>query len=174
MPRIKQTALAVAALLCASFAVPALADQPKQGGAVVVTFKDDLATLDPAVGYDWQNWSIIKSIFSGLMDYEPGTTKLIPDLAQSYTISDDGLTYTFKLRPGLKFHNGRAVTSADVKYSIERAVNPKTQCPGAGYFSMIQGYADEAAGKTTTLTGITTPDDRMEEGLKRLEAWKGL
>ena len=160
MPRIKQTALAVAALLCASFAVPALADQPKQGGAVVVTFKDDLATLDPAVGYDWQNWSIIKSIFSGLMDYEPGTTKLIPDLAQSYTISDDGLTYTFKLRPGLKFHNGRAVTSADVKYSIERAVNPKTQCPGAGYFSMIQGYADEAAGKTTTLTGITTPDDR--------------
>ena len=160
MPRLKQTALAVAALLCASFAVPALADQPKQGGAVVVTFKDDLATLDPAVGYDWQNWSIIKSIFSGLMDYEPGTTKLMPDLAQSYTISDDGLTYTFKLRPGLKFHNGRAVTSADVKYSIERAVNPKTQCPGAGYFSMIQGYADEAAGKTTTLTGITTPDDR--------------
>ena len=160
MPRLKQTALAVAALLCASFAVPALADQLKQGGAVVVTFKDDLATLDPAVGYDWQNWSIIKSIFSGLMDYEPGTTKLMPDLAQSYTISDDGLTYTFKLRPGLKFHNGRAVTSADVKYSIERAVNPKTQCPGAGYFSMIQGYADEAAGKTTTLTGITTPDDR--------------
>ena len=160
MPRIKQTALAVAALLCASFAVPALADKPKQGGAVVVTFKDDLATLDPAVGYDWQNWSIIKSIFSGLMDYEPGTTKLMPDLAQSYTISDDGLTYTFKLRPGLKFHNGRAVTSADVKYSIERAVNPKTQCPGAGYFSMIQGYDDEAAGKTTTLTGITTPDDR--------------
>ena len=147
-------------MLCASFAVPALADQPKQGGAVVVTFKDDLATLDPAVGYDWQNWSIIKSIFSGLMDYEPGTTKLMPDLAQSYTISDDGLTYTFKLRPGLKFHNGRAVTSADVKYSIERAVNPKTQCPGAGYFSMIQGYDDEAAGKTTTLTGITTPDDR--------------
>jgi ABC-type dipeptide transport system, periplasmic component len=54
----------------------------------------------------------------------------MPDLAESYTISDDGLTYTFKLRPNLKFHNGRAVTSADVKYSIERAVNPKTQCPG--------------------------------------------
>ena len=79
---------------------PAFADTPpKQGGAAVVTFKDDLATLDPAIGYDWQNWSIIKSIFSGLMDYKPGTTELMPDLAESYTISDDGLTYTFKLRP---------------------------------------------------------------------------
>ena len=119
MRSLKRAALAAAALLCVGLAVPALADsQPKQGGAVTITFKDDLATLDPAIGYDWQNWSIIKSIFSGLMDYEPGTTKLMPDLAESYTISDDGLTYTFKLRSGLKFHNGRAVTSADVKYSI--------------------------------------------------------
>src|SRR3954454_21337964 len=138
--------LAVAAIAASVVLAPAArSDQPKQGGSIVVTFKDDLATLDPAIGYDWQNWSIIKSIYSGLMDYEPGTTKLMPDLAESYTISDDGLTYTFKLRPNLKFHNGRAVTAADVKYSIERAVNPKTQCPGAGYFSMIQGYDDEAA-----------------------------
>ena len=72
---------------------------PKQGGAAVVTFNNDLTTLDPAIGYDWQNWSVIKSIFDGLMDYKPGTTELMPDLAESYTISDDGLTYTFKLRP---------------------------------------------------------------------------
>ncbi len=81
---------------------------PKQGGAAVVTFNNDLTTLDPQVGYDWQNWSVIKSIFDGLMDYKPGTTELEPDLAESYTVSDDGLTYTFKLRPGVKFHNGRA------------------------------------------------------------------
>jgi ABC-type transport system substrate-binding protein len=161
MPNLKHLVLAAALLAGALGLTPAqAASQPKQGGSVVVTFKDDLATLDPAVGYDWQNWSIIKSIFSGLMDYEPGTTKLMPDLAESYAISDDGLTYTFRLRPNLKFHNGRAVTAADVKYSIERAVNPKTQCPGAGYFSMIQGYDDEAAAKTTTLSGITTPDER--------------
>ena len=159
MRSLKRAALAAMALAGALILSPAFADTPpKQGGAAVVTFKDDLATLDPAIGYDWQNWSIIKSIFSGLMDYKPGTTELMPDLAESYTISDDGLTYTFKLRPNLKFHNGRAVTSADVKYSIERAVNPKTQCPGAGYFSMIKGYDDEAAGKTTELSGITTPD----------------
>ncbi|HYV88367.1 MAG TPA: ABC transporter substrate-binding protein, partial [Candidatus Polarisedimenticolia bacterium] len=47
----------------------------------------------------------------------------------------------------------------DVRYSIERAVNPKTQCPGAGYFSTIKGYDDVAAGKTTSLAGLATPDD---------------
>ncbi|TIW34132.1 MAG: ABC transporter substrate-binding protein, partial [Mesorhizobium sp.] len=46
----------------------------KPGGAITITYKDDVATLDPAIGYDWQNWSMIKSLFDGLMDYEPGTT----------------------------------------------------------------------------------------------------
>ena len=104
-----------AAFALLSAAPSVLAESPKQGGAAVVTFNNDLTTLDPQVGYDWQNWSVIKSIFDGLMDYKPGTTELEPDLAESYTISDDGLTYTFKLRAGVKFHNGRALTPADVK-----------------------------------------------------------
>src|SRR3954466_1897196 len=105
---------AAAALALLAAAPLALADAPKQGGSAVITFNNDLTTLDPQVGYDWQNWSVIKSIFDGLMDYKPGSTELEPDLAQSYTISDDGLTYTFTLRNGIKFHNGRPVTSADV------------------------------------------------------------
>jgi oligopeptide transport system substrate-binding protein len=148
---------AVAAALIA--AGPALA-APKQGGAAVVTFNNDLTTLDPQIGYDWQNWTVIKSIFDGLMDYEPGTTKLTPDLAESYSISDDGQTYTFKLRDGVKFHNGRAMTSADVKYSLERAVSPATQSPGGGYFGAIKGFDDMVAGKATELSGVTTPDDK--------------
>ncbi len=151
---------AVAALALLATAPMALAQSPKQGGAATITFNNDLTTLDPHVGYDWQNWSVIKSIFDGLMDYKPGTTELEPDLAESYTVSDDGLTYTFKLRDGVKFHNGRAMTSADVKYSFERAVNPATQSPGGGYFGMIAGYDDVAGGKATTLSGIETPDDK--------------
>jgi oligopeptide transport system substrate-binding protein len=151
---------AVAALALMVAAPLAMADAPKQGGQATITFNNDLTTLDPQVGYDWQNWSVIKSIFDGLMDYKPGTTELEPDLAQSYTVSDDGLTYTFKLRDGVKFHNGRTMTSADVKYSFERAVNPATQSPGGGYFSMIKGYDEEAGGKATTLSGIETPDDK--------------
>ena len=146
------------ALLATAPAV--LAQSHKQGGAAVVTFNNDLTTLDPQVGYDWQNWSVIKSIFDGLMDYKPGTTQLEPDLAESYTISDDGLTYTFKLRDGVKFHNGRAMTPADVKYSLERAVNPATQSPGGGYFSAIEGYDALAGGKATELSGIRIIDNK--------------
>ena len=151
---------AVAAFAMVIAAPAAFAAAPKQGGAATITFNNDLTTLDPQVGYDWQNWSVIKSIFDGLMDYKPGTTELEPDLAESYTVSDDGLTYTFKLRDGVKFHNGRAMTSADVKYSFERAVSPATQSPGGGYFGMIGGYDEVAGGKATTLSGIETPDDK--------------
>src|SRR5260221_13433364 len=93
------------------------------------------------------------------MDYKPGTTELVPDLAESFTISDDRKTYVFKLRDRINFQNGRPLVAADIKYSIERAINPKTQCPGQSYFSMIKGYEDAAAGKTTDVVGITTPDD---------------
>jgi ABC-type transport system substrate-binding protein len=158
MKRLLLSAAAAIALLAAPPAFAA--EQPKQGGAAIVTFNNDLTTLDPAIGYDWQNWSVIKSIFDGLMDYKPGTTELEPDLAESYTISDDGQTYTFKLRDGIKFHNGRALTSADIKYSIERAVNPATTSPGGSYFNPIKGYDDVAGGKATELSGITTPDDK--------------
>ena len=136
-----------------------LAQEGGFGGQMVVTYKDDISTFDPAIGYDWQNWSMIKSLFDGLMDYKPGTTELIPDLAESYTISEDGLVYTFKLRPGVKFHNGRELTATDVKYSIERSVNPETQSPGQGFFWQIKGFDEMASGGAQELSGITTPDD---------------
>ncbi|TAX89965.1 ABC transporter substrate-binding protein [Rhizobium leguminosarum] len=137
-----------------------MADEtPKQGGDIVVTYKDDITTLDPAIGYDWVNWSMIKSLYSRLMDYAPGTPNPVPSLAESFTVSPDGLTYTFKLHKGVKFSNGREVVASDVKYSIERAVDTKTQGPGAGFFGAIKGFEDETGGKTTTLSGIETPDD---------------
>jgi peptide/nickel transport system substrate-binding protein/oligopeptide transport system substrate-binding protein len=148
--------VSIAAMMIA--ATPAFADM-KQGGEMTVTFKDDLITLDPAIGYDWKNWSVIKSVFDGLMDYKPGTTELVPDLAESFDVSDDGLTYTFKLRQGVRFHNGREMTAADVKYSLERTCNPATQSPGAGYYGALKGFDDFQAGKATELSGVQAVDD---------------
>src|SRR3954463_7095628 len=164
MKRLLASTVAVSALALMLSMMPAAAEETldpnaKQGGAMTLTFKDDISTLDPAIGYDWQNWSIIKSLFDGLMDYEPGTTNLRPNLAESYQMSPDGLTYTFKLRPGVKFHNGRALTAEDIKYSIERAVNPATQSPGAGFFGSIKGFEDAAA-NNGALSGITVVDPK--------------
>ena len=149
--------LGAAALTVPLFTGAALADA-KQGGAMIVTYKDDVSTLDPAIGYDWQNWSMIKSLFNGLMDYKPGTSELIPDLAESYEISDGGLVYTFNLHKGVKFHNGREMTADDVKYSLERSVDPKTQSPGQGFFASIKGFDAMAAGDADALEGVTVVD----------------
>ena len=160
----KRMLLAGVAALALGMAAPPAAAQTAQdapqGGTMTVTYKDDVTTLDPAIGYDWQNWSMIKSLFDGLMDYEPGTTNLTPDLAKDYTVSEDGLTYTFNLRDDVKFHNGRPMVAEDVKYSIERAVDPKTQGPGAGFFSAIKGFDEMQAGTAEQMEGIETPDDR--------------
>ncbi|WP_342234961.1 ABC transporter substrate-binding protein [Inquilinus sp. OTU3971] len=156
---LKSMLLAGAAALTLTLAVPAMAQDIKQGGTMTVTYKDDVTTLDPAIGYDWQNWSMIKSLFDGLMDYKPGTTDLVPDLAESFEVSADGMTYTFKLRHGVKFHNGRELKAADVKYSLDRVVQPETQSPGAGFFDSIQGFADVSGGKAKELSGVTAPDD---------------
>lgn len=144
--------------LSVSLALPAAAEEGKQGGSIVVTYKDDIVTLDPAIGYDWVNWSIIKSLFSRLMDYKPGTAELTPSLAESYDISKDGLVYTFKLHKGVKFHNGRELVAQDVKYSLERTTNPKTESPGAGFFDSIVGMDAYKKGKAKDVKGITVVD----------------
>ncbi|QPC43559.1 ABC transporter substrate-binding protein [Kaustia mangrovi] len=158
MRKILTSALAGAAL-AAMAATVSWAEEPHMGGTMTVTYKDDVSTLDPAIGYDWQNWSMIKSLFDGLMDYRPGTTELVPDLAEGYEISGDGKTYTFTLRQGVKFHNGREMTADDVKYSLERVIDPKTQSPGAGFFGAIEGFEALNSGEADTLSGVEAVDD---------------
>ena len=64
----KRLLISTVAALAIAAATSAFAASPKQGGAATITFNNDLTTLDPQVGYDWQNWSVIKSIFDGLTD----------------------------------------------------------------------------------------------------------
>ncbi|SNT04335.1 ABC transporter substrate-binding protein [Antarctobacter heliothermus] len=156
--------LLLSTTLLAATALPGFAQDytpdpnAKSGGEITITYKDDVATLDPAIGYDWQNWSMIKSLFDGLMDYVPGTTELRPGLAESYDISEDGIVFTFTLREGVKFHNGREMTAEDVKYSLDRVTTPATQSPGAGFFASIAGFDAISAGEADTLSGVEVVD----------------
>src|SRR5580704_8809503 len=106
----------------------------KNGGTMTITYMNEMASLDPAIGYDPASWNLIRAMYDGLLGYELGTTNLIPALAESFTVSPDGLTYVFKLRSGVKFQNGRALTAEDVRYSIDRVIDPKTKSPGQEFF----------------------------------------
>jgi peptide/nickel transport system substrate-binding protein len=84
---------------------------------------DDIITLDPGEAFELSAAEVTANTYSKLVMLDPkDTSKVIGELADSWTISDDGLTYTFKMKPGLKFASGNPITAADVAYSFERAV----------------------------------------------------
>ena len=144
-------------------AAPAEAGTPRHGGELVVAYKDDLATLDPAIGYDWTNWPTIKMVFDGLLDYDEGTT-IVPRIAAALpTVSDDATVYTFTLRDDVKFHNGRTVTADDVAYTITRVLDPATASPGAGFFTGIAGAQEFMDGSADSVSGIKVLDPQTIE-----------
>jgi ABC-type transport system substrate-binding protein len=135
------------------------ADSFPSGAAVLrLALADDVPTLDPAAGYDAASWEFEQVLYDTLVRYAADSNELRPDLALSWGISPDATVFTFHLRHDASFTNGRQVTSADVRYSIERVINPKTRSQGVQYFLPLLGAADFAAGRTPHARGIETPD----------------
>ena len=98
----------------------------------------DWTTLDPASRTLQQESAIAMNLYSGLVNFAPGTTEIVPDLAERWDIAEDGLRYTFYLRPGLQFHHGFGpVTAHDVKYSFDRVLDPATAAPLAANYAII-------------------------------------
>jgi peptide/nickel transport system substrate-binding protein len=84
---------------------------------------DDIISLDPAEAFEFSGVEVGANVYDKLMGVDLAKNNaLIGDLAESYSVSPDNLTYTFKLKPNVKFHSGNALTSADVVYSLQRAV----------------------------------------------------
>src|SRR6478735_2277888 len=84
---------------------------------------DDIITMDPGEAFELSTAEVTSNTYSYLVRLDLNdTSKIVGDLAESWTVSDDGLTYTFKLKPGLKFASGNPITAADVAWSFERAV----------------------------------------------------
>jgi len=81
-------------------------------------------TLDPALVYETAGGEIVQNVYEGLVQYDrEKPSSFVPALAEAMpTVSDDGLTYTFKIRDGIKFHNGNDLTASDVAYSFHRGL----------------------------------------------------
>lgn len=92
---------------------------------LVVASGADAVTLDPGVSFDGQSPLIWRGVYEALLAYKGNTVEIVPELAESYSISDDRLTYTFKIRKGIKFTDGETLDAAAVKYNIERQIKIK-------------------------------------------------
>ncbi len=99
-------------------------------------------------------------LYSGLVRLTPDL-QVIPDLAESWAVSDDGTVYTFVLRDGLMFASGRPLTSADILYSWERAADPETESTTAiTYLSDIVGVTEKLNGEADSIAGLEIIDER--------------
>lgn len=127
-----------------------------------IVLNPDMRTSDPHVAYETETWPTASLFYVGLVKLsDPGTPT--PALADSWTISDDGTVYTFHLRDGIKFSNGRDITADDVKYSFDRLLDPLTAAPTAFMFADILGATEFQAGEASDVSGIRVVDDRTVE-----------
>ncbi len=121
----------------------------------------DIDTLDPALAHDPASISLVQMLFTGLVQLD-NKLQVRPQLAASWNLSADGMTWTFHLKKNLHFSDGTPLTAKDVAYSIDRALQPATQSTVAPLYLSILKNADQLlAGRTTTLINdsLQTPDD---------------
>jgi len=122
----------------------ATAAPPKD--AMVIGLLAEPVTMDPPQVTDLNSTRVIKRLFEGLTAQELGTYKIIPGLAQSWDISKDGLTYTFHLRPNVKFHDGTPLTAEAVKFCFDRQLNDQGPFYATGTYPYVKGFLGNVAG----------------------------
>ena len=123
-----------------------MAPQAKMKDTLIIGTTDSVETcIDPARAYDFFGWEIVQSLGCPLVEYKAGATgsatDLIPSLATSWTVSDDGLQWTFNLRQGVKYDDNSEFTAEDVKYTFDRGIGIADEdgaFVGIGYGDIIQ------------------------------------
>ena len=147
-------AASASALLAVTLAACASSDRDEggggtaegaSGGTLVFGAAGDPAMLDPAFGSDGETFRVSRQIFEGLLGNEIGGTEAVPELAEDYEVSEDGLEYTFSLREGVKFHDGTDFNAEAVCFNFDRWYNFEdlATSPSASYYyqAVFGGFA---------------------------------
>ena len=130
----------------------------------------DIRTSDPHIAYEVETWSTVGLFYRGLV--EMITTDTVgPALAESWTVSDDGLVYTFSLREGGLFANGTDITAEDVKYSFERMFDPEFPSPTSFFYEGIVGVPEYRDGSADEISGIRIVDPLTVEFTLQYPVW---
>jgi len=129
----------------------------KENNIILNTCIEKPLYLDPALSYDLNSSFILNNIHIGLLTIN-SYGEISPGVAKSWYLEDDNLTWVFNLKKGIKFHNGKEVTSQDVKFSLERLLDPKLNSPNSWLLEIIQGSEDFKRGMANHISGIKILD----------------
>jgi peptide/nickel transport system substrate-binding protein len=146
--------LTVTLLLALSSAVLGSAQAQTSGGILRAGMQADPVGLDPHVTQATSTRNQLENVYDTLVAFD-SAGKIVPSLATRWTVSKDNLTWTFTLRSGVKFHNGRALEASDVAYSINRIKNPATKSPRIGDFELVKSVT--APSKSTVVITLSKP-----------------
>lgn len=127
------------------------------GGTYRLPLGNDPTSLDPAHITDHYAVAVANQIFDSLVEFD-AHLNVLPSLAQSWSASKDGLTWTFNLRQGVLFHNGREVIADDVVYSLSRLLDPAVGSPRSWFLDKIKGSSEFRSGVAKHLEGIKAVD----------------
>ena len=137
----KWATCAIAAVAATGLAFPAQAEEGTYGGTLVTAFSADPGGFDPARGPSGMSHVVIEQVYSTLLNLDENA-KPYAGIAESWSQTEDGLSWTFTLREGLTFHNGEPLTAEDVVYSFERILAPDS---GYAYSSQIETISEVVA-----------------------------
>lgn len=130
-----------------------------QKGGTFAFYINEPAFIDPINGQESEGIQVLQAVFDGLVEFDKLTNELVPAAAESWEANADASVWTFHLRKGAKFHNGREVTAADFKYAWERICNIENESEISYHLSAIKGYDEMQAGTATELSGVKAVDD---------------
>jgi oligopeptide transport system substrate-binding protein len=147
------------ALLILAITLACAADTGPGDQVVRYRLREDPPTIDPAFVTDQVSAAVVRRLHAGLVDFDAKTLEVIPRVAERWDISEDGLTYTFHLRHGVLFHNGREVTAQDAAWSLQRLVDPATRSQREWILAPIQGAGAFHQGQADGIAGISVLDD---------------
>ncbi len=171
MKRLLTLALTSVLLVGLSLPAKAASDTPKRGGTLTMAIRKDIRILNPLVRTSSTDASIRELMFESLLILD-GKGKIQPNLAESWKVSEGGRLYTFKLREGVRFHNGQEMTAEDLKFAIDYTMNPKNSAYGIRLLSSVQGA--EAAGKYTLKIRLKKPNPAFLSLLINIRAFSGI
>ncbi|MBS1709533.1 MAG: ABC transporter substrate-binding protein [Armatimonadetes bacterium] len=160
------SAVFVAAVLSVGCGGPSnFSERRKEGEAGVLKYpiKSNPTTLDPAIVQDGDTIDILQNVYEGLVGWDENNQP-VGYLAEKWDVKDNGKTWVFHLRKGVKFSNGRELTADDVKFSIERACDPQMKSQTAdAYMNDIVGVTDMVNGKAKGVAGVKVIDPSTVE-----------